>query len=88
VGTAYRQICDSIKGVIEELDPGVIVVDMLMTPGFDACYALNREFVMSTPNTLGDVAKQDQPWLKGYWHYPLLVLCRLLNHSEVLTSPN
>ena len=54
---AYMRICDSIKRVIEGLDPGIVVVDILLNPGFDACYSLNRKFVMSSPNTLLDVAR-------------------------------
>ena len=40
---AYTQICDSIKRAIEELDPAVIVADVLLGPGFDACYSLKRD---------------------------------------------
>ena len=68
------QIYHSIRRVIEELDPSLVVVDMLLNAGFDACYSLNREFVMSSPNTPLNIARKDQPWLKGFWHYPRSVL--------------
>ena len=71
---AYMRICDSIKRVIEELNPGIVVVDSLLNAGFDACYSLNRRFVVSSPNTPMDVARAHQPWLKGFWYYPTFVL--------------
>ena len=68
------RIYDSIRKVIEEINPCIVVVDILLNAGFDACYSLNRKFVMSSPNTLTDIAKPHLPWLKGYWHYPVCVL--------------
>ena len=67
------RICDSIKNIITGLDPDVVVVDFLLNAGFDACYSLNREFVLSSPNTILDVARGQQPWMKGFWKYPMFV---------------
>ena len=69
----YIKICDSIKKVIIELDPNVVVVDTLFNPGMDACYTLNRKFVANSPNTPLDMARSNQPWLKGFWYYPMFV---------------
>ena len=80
---AYTQTCDSIKRAIEELDPAVIVVDVLLGPGFDACYYLNREFVASSPNALLDLVRNDQPWLKGSWHYPKFAVSLLSSFQNV-----
>jgi len=68
------RICDSIRKMIEEINPGIVVVDILLNAGLDACYSLNRKFVMSSPNTLTDIAKSHLPWLKGHWYYPVYVL--------------
>jgi len=68
------RIYDSIRKMIEEINPGIVVVDMLLNAGFDACYSLNRKFVMSVPNTLTDAVKPYLPWLKGRWCYPVCVL--------------
>ena len=67
------RIYESFKKVIEELNPGVIIVDPMLNPGIDACYSLNREFVISSPNTPLDLARAHQPWLKGFWYYPTFV---------------
>lgn len=72
-GLAYMRICSSIIKLIEELNPGVVVVDTLLYPGFDACYSMNRKFVMNCPTTPLGVARWHQPWLKGFWHYPVFV---------------
>ena len=67
-------ICNSIKQMIEGVNPNIIVVDNLLNAGFDACYSLNRKFVISSPNTPMDLARAHQPWLKGFWYYPMFVL--------------
>ena len=72
-GLAYMRLCDSIKRIIEELNPGVVVIDSLMNAGFDACHSLNQKFVVSSPNTPMDLVREHQPWLKGFWYYPLFV---------------
>ena len=71
---AYVRLCDSIKTMIEELNPDIVVVDCLMSAGFDACYSLNRRFVMNCPTPAMDIVRAHQPWLKGFWYYPLFVL--------------
>ena len=64
------RIYKSIKKVIQELNPGVVVIDLLLNAGIDACYSLNREFVVSSPNNPLDLSRDRQPWLKGFWYYP------------------
>ena len=68
---------------IEELDPAVIVVDVLLGPGFDARCSLKREFVASSPNALLDLVRNDQPWLKGFWHYPKFAVSLLSSFQNV-----
>ena len=71
---AYVRLCDDIKRMIEELNPGIVVVDTLMGAGIDACYSLDRKFVVNIPTTPLDSARPLQPWLKGFWYYPMFVL--------------
>jgi len=73
-GSAYVRICDSIKKIIEGINPDIVVVDTLLNPGFDACYSLNCRFVKSSPNTPTDIEGSHLPWLKGFWYYPVFVL--------------
>ena len=72
-GLAYMRLYDSIKRIIEELNPGIVVVDTLFNAGIDACYSLDRRFVVNCPTTPMDVARPHQPWLKGLWYYPMFV---------------
>lgn len=67
------RIYNSIVKVIEKLNPSIVVVDDYFNPGFDACYSMNRKFVMSSPNTPLDVSRAQQPWFKGFWYYPMFV---------------
>ena len=73
-GPAYVRLCDNIKEIIGSIDPDIVVVDSLLNAGFDACRSLNRRFVMNSPNSPVDTARDYQPWLKGLWYYPMLVL--------------
>lgn len=66
---AYMQVFDSIRKIIEELKPGIVVVDYLLNPGFDACRALNQEFVVNSPNPPLDVVRPHLPWLTGFWRF-------------------
>jgi len=52
------------------LNPATVVIDSLLNAGFDACYSLNRKFVLNSPNIPTDVVRMQQPWLKGFWYYP------------------
>ena len=70
---AYMRIYDSIVKVIQKLNPGLVVVDNLFNAGVDACHSLNRKFVLNTPNCVLDVVRDQQPWLKGFWCYPMFV---------------
>jgi len=73
-GLAYVRICDSIKKIIQGINPDIVVVDRLLNAGFDACYSLNCRFVMSSPNTPLDIERWHLPWLKVFWYYPMFVL--------------
>ena len=68
---AYMLLCDSITRVTEELNLGIVVISTPIDAGFDACYSLNQRFVMSSPLTLMALVRAHQPWLKGFWYYPL-----------------
>ena len=81
-GSAYVRICDSIKKVIEGINPDIVVVESLLDAFFDACYSVNCRFVMSTPNTPMDIERPHLPWLKGFWYYPMFVLPARLPSSH------
>lgn len=70
-GETYMRIYDSVVKVIEELNPALVVVDNLLNAGVDACHSLNQKFVLNSPNCATDVARTHQPWLKGFWRYPI-----------------
>ena len=67
------RIYECCKKVIEEIQPDLVVSDVIFNPGLDACFMLNQKCVMNTPTPPTDVAKIAQPWLKGFWYYPAYV---------------
>jgi len=85
---AYMRIYNGIAKLIEELNPATVVVDSLLNPGIDACYFLKRRFVLNCPNTPMDLARLQQPWLKGLWYYPAFVLLSSLILNLRLSHPS
>ena len=69
----YMRIYEGCKKVIEEIRPDLVILDAIFNPGLDACFMLNQKFVLNTPNTPMDVTRVLQPWLKGFWYYPVYV---------------
>ena len=45
----YPEIVDGCKAVIEEINPDVILVDILFSPATDACRTLNRRYIINSP---------------------------------------
>jgi hypothetical protein len=80
-----RQIKET-KALILDIDPDVIVVDMLLHSAFDACIALNRRFIVNSPIQALDICRMTQPRLKGLWYYPASVPRPLLHVAYLLTS--
>ncbi|KAF6817385.1 UDP-glucoronosyl and UDP-glucosyl transferase family protein [Colletotrichum plurivorum] len=60
-----------IKGLLRDIDPGVVVLDMLHRPAIDAVREENRLHAVLTPNTLVDLFAGNQPWLGALWKYPV-----------------
>lgn len=67
------RIYESCKKVIEEIQPDLVILDAVFNPGLDACFALDRKFVLNTSMALLDTTRVLQPWLKGFWYYPAYV---------------
>lgn len=69
-GPQYFSLYEQISRVIEDVDPAVIAVDMILEPALDAAKDKNRKHVVLSPNTLLDLAGQFQPWGSLFWKYP------------------
>lgn len=69
-GPDFVAVYESSCRIIEEVDPAVVVVDVLLQAGADAARALNRSYLFLAPNSLKDGFISRQPMSRGLWYYP------------------
>lgn len=67
----YLELFHYIRGILDEVDPAVVVLDTLFAPATDATRESNRLHTFITPNTLMDNFAGDQPRLGFFWKYPV-----------------
>lgn len=67
----HLEMYQHIRGIIDEIDPAVVVLDTLFAPAIDATRESNRLHTFITPNTLVDNFAGDQPRLGFFWKYPV-----------------
>ena len=67
----YMEIYHDILRVIEEVNPGLVVVDSMFRPAHDAVEQLGRKYVIFAPNNIKDFAVSSQPNLGTVLAYPL-----------------
>lgn len=67
----YLEIYKQVVALIEQLDPAVVVLDVLFAPGIDATRVLKRREVIISPNSVKDTFIDLQPLLSMFWKYPL-----------------
>ena len=72
-GPEYLSLYNEVVALIEEIDPAVVVADVLFSPGIDAVRALGRREAIISPNGVKDNFADHQPWLAVLWKYPLYV---------------
>jgi hypothetical protein len=68
----YWILYESLSGVIDEVDPAVIVIDTVFGPGIDATRDKRRLHALVTPNILSDLTPAKQPAWTLLWKYPAL----------------
>jgi hypothetical protein len=66
----YLALYEHIMGVLDEIDPIVVIVDSLLSPALDATRAQGRNHVTLSPNSLKDNFASMQPWGSMFWKYP------------------
>lgn len=70
-GSEYSEIYKDIIRVIEDVDPGLVVVDTMFTPAHDAVRQLQQEHVLLSPNSLRDFSTARQPRGELFWKFPM-----------------
>jgi hypothetical protein len=66
----YVALYEHIMGVLDEVDPIVVITDSLLSPALDATRAQGRNHVTLSPNSLKDNFASMQPWGSMFWKYP------------------
>lgn len=69
-GPEYVEVCNSLRQIIVDVDPALVVVDSFFAPGGDAAQALGRSHVLLSPNSPKDTFATSQNLGRIWWHYP------------------
>lgn len=64
----YYEACVEL---IKVLEPDLIVLDPVFSPGIDACIAVGREFAVLSPNSFREQLIGKEPILKTIFNYPM-----------------
>jgi hypothetical protein len=70
-GPEFVQIYKSFVRVVDEVQPDLIAVDCLFSPGTTACRHLKLNHLILSPNTLKDFATAQQPRGAMLWKFPV-----------------
>lgn len=70
-GPEFVQSYKSFVGIVDEVQPDIIVVDSLLSPVLTACRHLKYNHLVLSPNTLKDFAAALQPWGAMFWKFPV-----------------
>ncbi|EJT78299.1 hypothetical protein GGTG_03400 [Gaeumannomyces tritici R3-111a-1] len=68
----HISIYQQVRRLIEQVDPAVVVLDMLFRPAMEAAQDMNRMRVVLSPNALSDLFAREQPYGQVLWRYPAL----------------
>jgi hypothetical protein len=71
-GQDYISIFDACCQLIKDLDPALVVLDPIFSPGYDAAISLNRRHLVLSPNTFKDHATGSQPGVNSLYQLPCL----------------
>jgi hypothetical protein len=69
-GEEHLTIYAAIAGVIQEVNPALVILDPVFIPGVEACRNLKVKHIMLSPNSMKDVLVQQQPRGQIFWKYP------------------
>ncbi|RDW56481.1 glycosyltransferase family 1 protein [Coleophoma crateriformis] len=70
--TEYIMLFETCRTLVDEVNPGLIVLDPVFPPAHDLCRTLGLNYAVLSPCTLVPGLNPEQPWLAGFWKYPAL----------------
>jgi hypothetical protein len=71
-GPEHVAFVEEVYGLLDKIDPAVVVLDIFMWPALQAMRERNRLHAFIVPNTPADTFSAIQPWFGGLWKYPPL----------------
>ncbi|SPQ23085.1 03f8b00b-9304-4255-8b5f-6a0b5eeade64 [Thermothielavioides terrestris] len=71
-GSEFLKICQSLSRVVDEVQPDIIAVDSLFSPGLTVCRHRRLKYLVFSPNTLKDFSAVSQPWGGVFWKLPAM----------------
>ncbi|KAG8214161.1 hypothetical protein J3R82DRAFT_10936 [Butyriboletus roseoflavus] len=76
---------ESCKEIITAIKPNVVVIDNMFHIAQDACKLADQKFINISPNSTKDIVVMMQPYLAGFWKYPVFVVAIFI-HSFGVTD--
>jgi len=70
----YAKIYRRVVDLVAEIRPDLALIDPIFGPGSTACREARVPFAHIMPNSVKDLAGQDQPYLRVLWKYPAYVV--------------
>lgn len=67
----YVRVVESCKDIINAVNPPIVIVDSALSAACEACWSLNKRYVINCPMAPLDVARGYQPTWKSLFYYPL-----------------
>jgi hypothetical protein len=67
----YIAFYKSCIDLIRLLEPDLIVMDPLFSPGIDACTAISKEFAVLSPNSFREILAGTEPLLTTLFKFPV-----------------
>ncbi|KAI1376968.1 hypothetical protein F4677DRAFT_454144 [Hypoxylon crocopeplum] len=71
-GEDHLTLYQKLTGIIDEVDPALVVLDVFFRPAIDAARKQNRLHAFLTPNALVDTFPLEQPYGGWLWKYPIM----------------
>lgn len=68
----HISIYHQLRRLIDQVDPAVVVLDIMFRPAMEVVQDLNRMHVVLSPNTLSDTFARMQPYGQVLWRYPAM----------------
>ncbi len=59
-----------VKGIVKSVEPDLVIVDNLFTPGITVCYDVKPKWCVLSPNTYREFILPYQPRYEQFWKHP------------------